>query len=403
MLLTSPLLAALLVSALSVEATPLAGEPVQGVLRSLNRETVVIETADGAKSFPLRSLRGVKAVDATLKAPEGRVAVTKLRDDSQLQCDQFTVNEGIASLNFSGLKVTVPVGALQWVRLRSLEKEPNAQQDWENLLNKPAEGDRLAFARESDEGLIVENLTGALFNVDEKTVEFQFDGERVKPNRDKVIGLIYLTPRRDLKETVASVLLTDGSLLAATELDLKEDTLRVVTAAGLKADVPLDQLLALELSMSNTVYLSDLKPVSVDCEPYFGVVLESERKTYLPRMDVDHHGNALKLSGQEPASKGLALRSHTTLVYRFQKPYKQLLADVGIAEHVRESEVTPHLKLVITSDNKTLLDREISGDQDPFSLQLDLTGVQRVTIEVQYGKSQDIADYLHLCNARLLK
>jgi len=65
---------------------------------------------------------------------------------------------------------------------------------------------------------------------------------------------------------------------------------------------------------------------------------------------------------------------------------------------------TPVSKPLSESKVALLTTAGISMKHDePFDLDLDLKGVQRLTIEVQYGNSQDIADYLHLCNARLLK
>ena len=400
-MLTSPLLAAALTAALSVEATPLAGEPVSGELQSLSPQKLVIATADGPREFALPTLRAVKVVGAESKIAEPVIEI-RLRDESRLLSPTFTTTDS-AAISVVGIPVEAPLDALHWVRLQSLDKEEEAQKEWLLLLDKPAQGDRLVTTRRVDGDLVVDSFTGTLFDVGEERIQFSLDGDRVEPKRSKALGLIYLPGRKPVADRIASVKLVDGSVLSAADLELKDGALRVKTGAGLEVELPLDKMAGLELGTSNITFLSDTKPTAVECEPYFGVVLESERRAYLPRMDEDHHGDPLKIPGQDAFPKGLALRSYTKLVYRLEKPYQRMQATVGIAEHVLDSEVTPHLKLVISSDDKTLLDREIKGTDDPFELDLDLKGVQRLTIEVQYGNSQDIADYLHLCNARLLK
>lgn len=374
-----------------------------GKLQSLTPQKLVVATDDGPREFQLPELRNVQFSDAKTAEPEEPVIEVQLRDGSLLRSSRFTVT-GAAAIEFAGIAVETPVKSLSWVLMQSLDKDDQAKKDWLKLLSKEAAADRIAYARKTADGqLVLENLAGTILDVTAERVQFELDGDRLEPSRSKVIGLIYLPARDRLKEKLVGVRLIDGTLLAAADVELKEETLHVATGAGLEVDVPLDKVAGLELGATNITYLSDLKPTSVECEPYFGVVLESERRGHLPRMDEDHHGDPLKVTGRPVASKGLAIRSHTTMVYRLDRPYKRMLATIGIAEHVLDSEVTPHLKLVITSGDKELFSREITGTDEPFELELDLADVQRLTIDVQYGNSQDIADYLHLCNARLLK
>ena len=45
----------------------------------------------------------------------------------------------------------------------------------------------------------------------------------------------------------------------------------------------------------------------------------------------------------------------------------------------------------------------ISGRDQPRTLDLDISGIRRLRILVDFGERLDIADHLHLCNARILK
>ena len=84
-MLTSPLLFAALTAALSVEAAPLAGEPVKGEWKSLNTQRVVIGTADGDRVLLLTTLRSVKVSDPAAAEPLDSLIAVQLRDESLLR------------------------------------------------------------------------------------------------------------------------------------------------------------------------------------------------------------------------------------------------------------------------------------------------------------------------------
>lgn len=402
MAFVTPLLSTLLLTTLTVEATPLAGPPIQGELLSVTAQQLQVQTTDGVKSFPLKSLRQVSVVGSEPTSVANPVQV-ELLDGSRLVASRFAVTGSDSVATVSGAAAKGPANRLRHVLFRDLSKEPMLKMDWEALLQRRLQGDSLAFTRESDDALILEHLEGAIGDVDDESVAFSYQGDVLKPKRTKVVGLVYLTVDRELPAALGIVHLTDGSALQAAELTWENDRLQATLASGWSLELPGSAIKSFEFAASNTVYLSELEPTSITCEPYFGVVLDSERQGYLPRMDEDHRGKPLKLADQEESLKGLAVRSHTTLVYRFDKPYKRLRATAGIAEYILNGDVNPHLVLKIATDRKVLLEEEITGDTEPLEIDLDLAGVQRLTIEVQYGKAQDIADFLHLCNVRLTK
>jgi hypothetical protein len=59
--------------------------------------------------------------------------------------------------------------------------------------------------------------------------------------------------------------------------------------------------------------------------------------------------------------------------------------------------------LVIRGDDKVLLETTLTGAEGPKPLDLDLGGVRRLAILVDFGGEMDAADHLDLCNARIIK
>ena len=58
---------------------------------------------------------------------------------------------------------------------------------------------------------------------------------------------------------------------------------------------------------------------------------------------------------------------------------------------------------MILGNQRELLRKSVTGAMDPFDLDLDISGIQRLTILVDYGKGKGIQDHLNLCNARITK
>ena len=118
-----------------------------------------------------------------------------------------------------------------------------------------------------------------------------------------------------------------------------------------------------------------------------------------PRRDRTLSGKALVLANQS-FPKGLAIHSRTTLVYRLTAPHKSFQAVAGIDPQMGDNG---HVELVVRGDDKELFRQAISGKDEPITMNVDITGVRRLSILVDFGQQLDIADHLHLCNARITK
>jgi hypothetical protein len=120
---------------------------------------------------------------------------------------------------------------------------------------------------------------------------------------------------------------------------------------------------------------------------------------YAPRGDRSLLSGPLQVDGIRYA-KGLALHSRTTLVYRLPGRFRRLVAVAGIDDRVRPRG---NVRLVIRGDDRVLLDAAVAGTDPARPLDLDVAGVRRLTILVDFGEDLDVADHLDLCEARLLQ
>ena len=98
--------------------------------------------------------------------------------------------------------------------------------------------------------------------------------------------------------------------------------------------------------------------------------------------------------------KGLAIRSHTEIVYRLPRGMKRFHAIAGIAPATASQG---NVDLTFYCDSTQRWQEVIDGDQSPVEINLNIAGVRELTIVVDYGKNLDWGDQLHLVEARVTK
>jgi hypothetical protein len=159
--------------------------------------------------------------------------------------------------------------------------------------------------------------------------------------------------------------------------------------------------------------LSDLKPASERWTPLVGLPSEATLASEYgrPRRDRSAYGGPLTLrlddsSSHSPKSpvrtstKGLAVRSRTELVYRLPPGFRRFTTVAGIDP---ATSASGNVRLEIHGDDRLLLEDDIAGHDPPRSIELDISGVKRLKILVDYGRNLDSGDWLNLCDARIVK
>ena len=61
------------------------------------------------------------------------------------------------------------------------------------------------------------------------------------------------------------------------------------------------------------------------------------------------------------------------------------------------------MELIILLDGKESSRIPMTASSGNVPLDIDVTGVNRLTIQVDYGEGTDFGDYVSLCDARLVK
>ena len=384
-----------LAAAPEVELRTLEGDVVAGKLLGLSIESIALETADGKVTVETDKLLGV-APKEKAAVPSGAAAVRlELLDGSLVLGKQYTVANRKATLTLLD-DSTMEFDTRDIAAVRLQAAGDAIDKEWQRIVEGKHAADVIVVRKDET----ADYHKGVLHDVNETTVTFELDGEKIPVKRTKVFGLFYYHAERDIPAALCVAVGTDGSRWSVRTLALG-DGVEWTTPCGMKVKRPMNAVANLDFSGGKILFLSDLKADAVQWTPYFGTAqpLPAVSEFYAPRMDQNMSGKTIQIRGEKFA-KGLAIHSRTEMVYRLPGRFSRFRAVAGI-----DDEVAPngHVQLVIRGDDKVLFEGPIAGADKAKPLDLDLSGVKRLTILVDFGEKLDVADHLVLGMARISK
>jgi hypothetical protein len=313
-----------------------------------------------------------------------------------LNAQDYTVRGGRAQVACDdGRNLELSTQDVDYVRLEALSATAVAQ--WDGIVQNRS-GSDLLLVRKGDS---LDYHRGTLGDVTAALVSFETDGERLPVKRGKVAGLLYYhPPGRKLPDALCRITDAAGSQWSVQVLKFT-DKLEWTTPGGLHGEQPLERVARIAFASDRIVYLSDLKPDSITWTPFFGADknLPVLADFYGPRQNRSLDRDGLRLGGHD-YRKGLAMSSRTSLVYRLPDRFRRLQATAGIDDSVR-----PHgsVRLVIRSDERVLYESVLTGKDAPAAINVDLSGVRRLTILADFGNGLDAGNHLLLCDPRIIK
>jgi hypothetical protein len=404
-------------SSAQVTVTKLDGTTFVGELSEWNEQGVAVETKSGkapAATEELLSIRWPVAQSGGDVSPA--TVLVELTDGTAMPADQFRVtgSEAVlilpASVPSDHREQHIPTRHIAAARLQRLE--PAAAEQWSEIRAQDFTSDVIVILKRNGQSL--DYVEGVLRGVTEEKVEFELDGEKLRVDRSKVAGLVYF--RADQKpqpEPACTVHSRTGLRANAVKTRLADGVVSLTTSGGVKLNWPLEDIRFADFSAGKILYLSDVEQASVVWTPLVGLpdTAQAAAKYGQPRRDQAAYGGPLTLATHESVpstgsmqlqsySKGLAVHSRTEMVFRLPSGYSQFLATAGI-EPV--TSTTGNVQLTIFGDDKLLFEANIAGSDQPREIELNVEGVKRLKLLVDFGRNLDTGDWLNLCDARLIK
>lgn len=371
-----------------VTVEQLSGPPLVGTLRELDAGAVRLEVNGTIESLPITKLLEIRWPASTLTPAANQVQLT-LQDGSQLEVPDLGVQANKVKLTGETLgNVTLPRSQLRSVRIGA--SEPKLLDAWQKLCAKDNTKDVLVVRK----GETLDFLSGVIGDVGPQTISFLVDGEEVPVKRERVYGLIYPPAANPPKGNIVVTTAT-GQQLQARLVRKEPAGWRITLAAGADVTLPEGALSTLDFSAGKVRALSAITPRDVQYTPYLDVVWEFQR-------DRGPDGEPLQLNGKT-YRRGLSIHSRTLLKYRLNGEYRTLQATVGIDDLADPTDVEGDVVLTITGDGRELFRAAIKNSDPPRPLELDLSTVRDLEILVDFGEGLDIADWLDLADAKVLK
>jgi hypothetical protein len=249
----------------------------------------------------------------------------------------------------------------------------------------------IAFVQKADDVIAVKGL---VIGVDNSSLLFRFGDTDRKIGLVKIVGLLLRGNAPKPITAFHQLVKTDsGDTIAGTWTGIDGDSAVITTPFGAAVKVPLSMVYAIEFVNGRVVYLSDLTATRVEQTPYFGRVMPY-------RLDHSLTGGPLVMSDGN-YSKGIAVHSRCVLEYDVSGGFDRFKTRLGFEDPAgRQGRVTAR----VLGDGKVLYENaDARGDQKPVDIDVALNGIRTLTLEIDFGKDQDVGDRVIWAMARLVR
>ncbi len=320
----------------SAELKTLKQETITGDLVSISSKEVVLKAASGNVTTPIDQVLILTFGQETGPLPSNLAWVdVELTDGTELHCATFSVKKDQVEVTLlAGQTVKFPLSSLSSMLTNAqLEKNRKA---WADVLDKTSRNHDVV-ARTTDAGPnAVEGLIG---DADESGESIRFtlsSGQEGKLSLSKIFGMAF-SRKPNPDAAVVQCRLSDAhhDLVMVSAAESTPTGFTVTTPAGAKIEYTTALVVKMDYSHGKRDYLSDLTPVTV--EQRFWLFAEErtvdQYRDWRYRGDKDLDDRPLELNNV-PYEKGLALHSHTELVYDLKGDYREFHAVVGIDREV---------------------------------------------------------------------
>ncbi|HKB03277.1 MAG TPA: NPCBM/NEW2 domain-containing protein [Gemmataceae bacterium] len=244
---------------------------------------------------------------------------------------------------------------------------------------------------------------GALVGMDgaAKILRYQADGKDLQLDLSKVAAIGFNTDLarvRRPKGPYYRLTLANGTRLSATGVAFDGASWSAQSLFKEVIKIPADQVVAVDVEQGKAVWLSELKPSKYQYHPF-----DAEDHSWAADRCVSGQAMRLKtVAGESTFDRGVGLHAGSTLTYALGGKFRRWEALAGLDAR---SGVRGDAILVVRTDGK---ERELpaagrlTAAGGALAIELDVTGVKELTIDVRRGNGGGVQDHVNLAEARLV-
>ncbi len=197
------------------------------------------------------------------------------------------------------------------------------------------------------------------------------------------------------------VVVADGSRLQIQRVELADGKLKLETPLGTSHEVPLEDVIRFDFSSGKIAFLSDLEPESAEYTPLVGFDRRRRGCWSFTRIAATQASSAIRCALPAASfTRGSRWPAAPRWCTSCPSKFRLFRATAGIDDATRD---TGSVRLEISGDGRRLWQGDVRGTEPPQDLELDIAGVKRLEILVDYGDGLDVGDRLDLGDAQVTK
>ncbi len=386
------LLAALTAS--PVEVRTLDGEARTGELTGLDNESLTLDADDGTHRLPVQDLQEVRLqpLREAATSTQEAAALVRLRDSSRVSAETITATRRQLRITNAELgELALPRNLVVSLRLSPLDSRVVGQ--WNSLLERAHDRD-LVVVRKGD---LLDYVDGVVGTITDSSVNLLIEDSPIEIPRERVFGVIYATDAAS-PATSCRLDLTNGDSLAGQSLTLADAGFQLQLTDGTPLTLPHDLVARIDYSLGKIRYLGDAEP---DAVTYPTAVPAYNDYAWAVRRNRNSAGRPL-LVGGTAYDRGLWIHSGTTVRYRLGREYRQFRAIMDMDEDIG-SDCDPSIGVIIRGDDRVLLQTDLKWNDEAQPIDLDVSGVRDLVIEVTSTDPAGACEHLDLAEARVIR
>lgn len=260
--------------------------------------------------------------------------------------------------------------------------------------DEPADQDT-AYIRDKTKTDLIRSVSGQVVAMDEESLTFNFKGEPRTISADRVVGLVFAHKSRPIPANPGfhQILEIKGGQRLPCKVDSIGERVNFDILGGSRCVPPRDVLVSMRSQNGRRVDLTLVQPTAQEAIPYFGLAIPL-------RVNETFSGKPIRLFDGKVYKRGLAVHSKSRLHFKLDRPCESFRASFGLMDPGGKlGNVTAR----VIGDGKVLWEKPgIDAQALVIPVEIDLKGVERLILEVDFGEGQNVGDRAAWCDPQLI-
>lgn len=256
---------------------------------------------------------------------------------------------------------------------------------------EPQDTDSVYAKNASDQ---VQRVSGLVAGIRDGALRFVYQEQERSIKLERVVGIV--VRRGDAPKTTDlhyRVRLPGGHAIPVRWTKIDATTVTLETLWGHALPIRRPAVAGLEVVNGRVAWLAELSPSREEQVPWFDRVIPW-------RADQSTMGGPLRI-GERTYQHGLCVHSRTVLEYDLGGGFERFHCDVGLL--APEGELG-NAAVRVLADGAVLFEQSaLTAQSPPQTVDIDLAGKERLTLEVDFGEQYDVGDHVVWGDAYLLR